>query len=75
MSFQAGNQQIDQQIEILRTKLVIPRRKNPKVGGKLGCQTELDVNHLPLNLDKLFKKTVYHIDCQFTPELPKRLLR
>ncbi|VVC24908.1 Hypothetical protein CINCED_3A021441 [Cinara cedri] len=70
-----GNQQIDQQIEILRSKLVIPKRKNPKVGGKLGRQTELDVNHLPLNLDKLFKKTVYHIDCQFTPELPKRLLR
>ncbi|VVC41898.1 Argonaute linker 2 domain,Ribonuclease H-like domain,PAZ domain,Piwi domain,Argonaute, linker 1 [Cinara cedri] len=70
-----GNQQIDQQIEILKNKLVIPKRKNPKAAGKLGRQTELHVNHVPLDLDKLFKKTVYHINCQFNPELPKRLLR
>ncbi|VVC42413.1 Hypothetical protein CINCED_3A015370 [Cinara cedri] len=69
------NPQIDQQIGILRNRLVIPKRKNPKMGGTLGRHTEVEVNYLPLDLDKMFKKTIYHIDCQFNPELPKRLLR
>lgn len=75
MLYLAGNQQIDQQIEMLRNRLFIPKRRNLKTGGTLGRVTEVEVNHLPLVLDKLFKKTVYHIDVQFTPELPKRLLR
>lgn len=66
---------MDQKIELFMKTLSIPKRKNPKVGGTLGRATEIEVNHLPLNLDKLFSKTVYHIDVQFTPELPKRLLR
>ncbi|XP_025198780.1 protein argonaute-2-like [Melanaphis sacchari] len=70
-----GNQQIEQQITILKSNLLIPKRKNPKAGGSLGRKTEIEVNHLPLNLDKLFKKVVYHVDVQFEPELPKRLLR
>nr|QEI10611.1 argonaute 2 X2 [Myzus persicae] len=70
-----GNQQIEQQIVILKSKLHIPKRRNPKAGGSLGRQTVIDVNHLPLDLDNLFKKLVYHVDVQFTPELPKRLLR
>jgi eukaryotic translation initiation factor 2C len=70
-----GNQQIEQQIVILKSNLHIPKRRNPKTGGSMGRATEIDVNHLPLNLDKLFKKVVYHVDVQFTPDLPKRLLR
>ncbi|XP_026820735.1 protein argonaute-2-like [Rhopalosiphum maidis] len=70
-----GNQQIEQQITILKSKLFIPKRKNPKAGGSMGRATTIEVNHLPLNLDKLFKKIVYHVDVQFTPDLPKRLLR
>ncbi|XP_016662198.1 protein argonaute-2 isoform X1 [Acyrthosiphon pisum] len=70
-----GGQQIEQQIVILKSNLHIPKRKNPKTGGSLGRATEIEVNHLPLNLDQLFKKVVYHVDVQFTPELPKRLLR
>jgi len=66
---------LEQQIEVLKKNIQIPKRRNPKVGGTLGRKTEIDVNHLPLNLDKLFKKTVYHIDVHFTPDLPKRLLR
>lgn len=73
--YNLGSQQIEQYINVLKKNLFIPKRKNPKSGGTLGRKTEMDVNHLPLNLDKLFKKTVYHIDVQFTPELPKRLLR
>jgi len=69
------NQQIEQQILILKNNLHIPKRRNPKTGGSMGRATEIDVNHLPLNLDKLFKKVVYHVDVQFTPDLPKRLLR
>lgn len=73
--FNLGNQQIEQQITILKSKLVFPKRRNPKAGGSLGRATTIDVNHLPLKLDKLFKKVVYHVDVQFTPDLPKRLLR
>lgn len=60
---------------MLRKKLFIPKRKNKKAGGTLGRHTMVDVNHLPLLLEDLFKKTVYHIDAQFKPDLPKRLLR
>lgn len=60
---------------MLKSNLRIPKRKNKTIGGTLGRSTEIETNHLPLNLDKLFKKTVYHIDAQFTPDLPKRLLR
>jgi len=67
--------QIQQIIEIFKSKIAVPKRSNPKAGGKKGRATEIDVNHLPLNLDKLFTKTVYHIDVLFKPELPKRLLR
>lgn len=70
-----GSTQIDQKIEVYRQELKIPKRRNPKSGGKLGRQTEIEVNHLPLNLDKLYSKTVYHIDVLFRPELPRRLLR
>ncbi|KAL4119321.1 hypothetical protein QTP88_012145 [Uroleucon formosanum] len=70
-----GNQQIEQQIEMLKSNLHIPKRKNPKAGGSLGRATEIEVNHLPLNLDQLFKKVVYHVDVQFQPDLPKKLLR
>ncbi|VVC37415.1 Argonaute linker 2 domain,Ribonuclease H-like domain,PAZ domain,Piwi domain,Argonaute, linker 1 [Cinara cedri] len=70
-----GNPEIDQQIEILKTKLVIPKRENPKAGGQRGRHTEVEVNHLPLDLDEFFKKTIYLINCKFTPEYPKRLLR
>jgi len=70
-----GNQQIEQQITILKSKLFIPKRRNPKAGGSMGRSTMIEVNHLPLNLDQLFKKVVYHVDVQFTPDLPKRLLR
>jgi len=70
-----GNQQIEQEIVILKSNLHIPKRRNPKAGGSLGRPTEIDVNHLPLDLDNLFKKVVYHIDVHFTPDLPKRLLR
>jgi len=73
--FNLGGQQIEQQIVILKNNLHIPKRRNPKTGGSLGRATEIEVNHLPLNLDQLFKKVVYHVDVQFTPELPKRLLR
>lgn len=66
---------VEQQISLLKNTLNIPKRKNPMVGGTLGRKTEIDVNYLPLNLDKLFKKTVYHMDVNFEPELPKRLLR
>ncbi|XP_025202202.1 protein argonaute-2-like [Melanaphis sacchari] len=69
------NQQFEQQISILKSKLLVPKRRNPKTGGTIGRATEIDVNHLPLKLDKLFKKTVCHIDVQFKPELPKKLLR
>jgi hypothetical protein len=41
----------------------------------MGRATEIEVNHLPLNLDKLYKKVVYHIDVQFKPNLPRKLLR
>lgn len=60
---------------MFKATLNIPKRKNAMYGGKLGRMTEIDVNYLPLNLNKLFKKTVYHMDVQFTPELPLRLLR
>lgn len=60
---------------MLKNNLHIPKRRNPKAGGTQGRVTVIDVNQLPLNLDKLFTKTVYHIDVQFSPELPKRLLR
>lgn len=70
-----GFQQIEQQIKILKSNLCIPKRKNKNTGGTLGRLTEIETNNLPLNIDKLFKKTVYHIDVQFTPDLPKRLLR
>jgi len=70
------DQQIEQQISLLKTKLNIPKRKSGKSGGgTLGRKTNVEVNHLPLNLDKLFKKTAYHIDVNFTPDLPKKLLR
>lgn len=69
------DQKVQQQIQILKDRLSIPKRKNPKSAGSLGRVTEIEVNHLPLNLEKLTKKTVYHIDVVFNPELPKRLLR
>lgn len=69
------DQQIEQTISILKNELFIPKRRNPKSGGSLGRPTQVEVNYLPLNLDKLFKKVVYHVDVQFKPELPKRLLR
>lgn len=70
-----GNQQIEQQITMLKSKLHIPKRRNPKAGGSMGRATEIEVNYLPLTLEKLFKKTIYHVDVQFKPDLPKRLLR
>lgn len=69
------DQQVEQKIAILKNELFIPKRRNPRSGGSLGRQTQVEVNHLPLNLDKLFKKVVYHVDVQFNPDLPKRLLR
>lgn len=60
---------------MLKSQLSIPKRRNPKSAGSLGRATEIEVNHLPLNIEKLTKKTVYHIDVVFVPELPKRLLR
>lgn len=71
----AEKQLIEQNIVIFKKSLSIPKRRNPKVGGTSGRATEMEVNHLPLNLEKLFKKTVYHIDVKFTPDLPKKLLR
>lgn len=70
-----GDQQIQQQIAIFKSELSILKRRNVKSCGTLGRATEIEVNHLPLNLDKLVEKTVYHIDVRFTPELPERLLR
>jgi len=67
--------QLEQIIEVFMKQLKIPKRRNPSAGGTKGRKTEIEVNHLPLNLDKLFTKTVYHIDVTFTPELPRRLLR
>lgn len=75
MKCDLGDQQIQQKIEILRSQLSIPKRRNPKSAGSSGRLTEIEVNHLPLNLDKLVKKTIYHIDVQFNPELPRRLIR
>jgi len=69
------SQQIEQQIQIFKSKLQVPKRSNIKSGGKLGRSTEINVNYLPLNLEKLYKKTLYHIDVTFNPELPKKLLR
>ncbi|CAH1737621.1 unnamed protein product [Aphis gossypii] len=74
-SASSQDQQIEQTISILKNELFIPKRRNPKSGGSLGRPTQVEVNYLPLNLDKLFKKVVYHVDVQFKPELPKRLLR
>lgn len=68
-------EQIDRHIEILKRKLFIPKRKNQRCGGTLGRHTMVEVNHLPLMLDGLFKKIVYHVDVQFKPDMPKRLLR
>ncbi|CAH1731514.1 unnamed protein product [Aphis gossypii] len=70
-----GNQQIEQQIRMFKSQLLIPKRRNPQTGGSMGRVTEIEVNHLPLNLDKLFNKTVYHIDVQFEPAHPKTLFR
>lgn len=69
------DQQIEQKISMLKNELFIPKRRNPRSGGSLGRPTQVEVNYLPLNLDKLFKKVVYHVDVQFNPDLPKRLLR
>jgi len=60
---------------MLKSQLLIPKRRNPKTGGSMGRVTEIEVNHLPLNLDKLFNKAVYHIDVQFHPSHPKTLFR
>lgn len=60
---------------MLKQNLCVPKRRTPKSAGTAGRLTEVEVNHLPLNLDKLYKKTAYHMDVQFVPELPKRLLR
>jgi len=69
-------QQIEQQISMFKTNLIIPKRKSTKSGGgTLGRKTEVDVNYLLLNLDKLFKKTVYQMNVQFMPDVPRRLLR
>ncbi|XP_050530868.1 protein argonaute-2-like isoform X2 [Daktulosphaira vitifoliae] len=67
--------QITQKLEVMKNQLTIPKRRNTKLAGTIGRKTELDINYLPLNLDKLFKKTVYHFDVQFVPDLPKNLLR
>ncbi|XP_050439319.1 protein argonaute-2-like [Adelges cooleyi] len=67
--------QLNQTLQSFQNQLAIPKRKNPRQGGKLGRATELEVNHLPLNLDKLFEKTVYHFDVAFSPDVPKKLLR
>ncbi|KAF0766388.1 protein argonaute-2-like [Aphis craccivora] len=71
----SSNQQIEQQIDILKSKLIIPKRRNLETGGSMGRATEVEVNHLPLNLDKLFNKVVYHTDVKFKPKLPRKLLR
>jgi len=41
----------------------------------MGRSTEIEVNHLPLNLEELFNKVVYHTDVKFKPKLPTKLLR
>ncbi|KAF0756787.1 protein argonaute-2-like, partial [Aphis craccivora] len=69
------NQQIEQQIKMFKSQLLIPKRRNPKTGGSMGRLTEIEVNHLPINLDKLFNKVVYHIDVKFEPGRPKTLFR
>lgn len=66
---------IEQKIELLKNNLYIPKRRNPNAGGTRGRATEIDVNLLPLDLNKLFKNTIYHFDVKFIPEIPKRLLR
>ncbi|VVC34538.1 Piwi domain,Ribonuclease H-like domain,PAZ domain,Protein argonaute, N-terminal [Cinara cedri] len=70
--------QFQMEPNILKARLVIPVTI-PGIVGKLRrqteIQTELEVNYFTLNFEELFKKTVYHIDCKFTPEIPKRLLR
>ncbi|XP_050538341.1 protein argonaute-2-like isoform X4 [Daktulosphaira vitifoliae] len=67
--------QFNQQLEVMKSQLDIPKRKNTKIGGTLGRKTDIDVNHLPMNLQKLFKKEVHHYDVQFNPDVPKKLLR
>lgn len=73
LKFNLGEQEIEQIISVLRTQLRIPKRENKRV--TIGRATEIEVNHLPLNLEKLFQKTVYHMDVQFIPKLPGKLLR
>lgn len=70
-----GVELIEQQISILKNRLNISIRRNPKVGGTLGQKTEIDVDFIPLNLNKLFNKMVYHIDVLFEPVPSKKLLR
>ncbi|CAH1731499.1 unnamed protein product [Aphis gossypii] len=72
---QGSNQQIEHLINILKSKLIIPKRRNLEIGGSMGRATEVEVNHLPLNLDKFFNKVIYHTDVKFKPELPRKLLR
>lgn len=66
---------IEQQTELLRNNLQIPKIRNTNVGLKRGRVTEIDVNHLLLNLDELFKNTVYQIEVKCIPEFPKNLIR
>ncbi|CAH0387529.1 unnamed protein product [Bemisia tabaci] len=62
-----------QQTHILSQSFTIPMR-DPKQEFKKGNRKVLDVNLLPLNLNKLCE-WIFHYDIATDPERPKRLLR
>lgn len=75
MYYNLDNRKRDKPSHTLGNKLAIPQKRSPRSGGSSGHVTVIKVNYVPIDLEELFKRTVYPINVIFNPSDPKRLQR
>jgi len=75
MYYNLDDRKIETPLYTQENKLVIPQRRSPRSGGSSGRSTVVKVNHIPINLEEFYKKTVYQINVIFNPTNTKRLRR